>query len=76
MKKHHFIYYYISQFLEFVIVVSFKKYNIIIKHIYLNLFEMAEENNVSRASLTIGTFQEDDHCPKVHVCADVSKELA
>jgi len=37
---------------------------------------MAEENNISRASLQIGTFAEDDHCPRVHVCADISKELA
>ena len=37
---------------------------------------MAEENNVSQFSVDIGTFEEDENCPKVQLCVDINTEIA
>lgn len=37
---------------------------------------MEENNNVSKFEVTVGTFDESDNCPKLHLCIDVNKEIA
>ena len=38
---------------------------------------MAEENNnLSRISCEVGTFEETDNCPKLHLCVDINTEIA
>ena len=36
----------------------------------------AEGNNVSKARLSFGSFEETDNCPKVHLCVDFNKDIA
>ena len=34
------------------------------------------DNNVSRFGIEVGTFEEDENCPKLHLCVDINTDIA